>query len=204
MRVRHSELVAHDIACRVASRNVFTKPPASDSPITIFSSWSPQPIHCATMALRSYHRPWIALYAFITVYLFGQAYAADQSPIELERTPNQSLLWGPYRPNLYFGVRPRIPKTLLTGLLWASVEDYHSVQNSTQALRSVMEDIHQQSRAQWIFPTQSPAGVQFRRKMANDLVIRRRLPPHMRATLRHGRLRLDTLRRAPRRHPGDP
>ncbi|TLS21588.1 uncharacterized protein PpBr36_10133 [Pyricularia pennisetigena] len=27
--------------------------------------------------------------------------------------------WGPYRPNLYFGVRPQVPKTLLAGLMWA-------------------------------------------------------------------------------------
>ncbi|KAI0140004.1 glycoside hydrolase family 63 protein [Hypoxylon sp. NC0597] len=28
--------------------------------------------------------------------------------------------WGPYRPNLYFGVRPQIAETLLMGLMWAS------------------------------------------------------------------------------------
>lgn len=28
--------------------------------------------------------------------------------------------WGPYRPNLYFGVRPRIPETLLMGLMWSN------------------------------------------------------------------------------------
>ncbi|CAH0055870.1 unnamed protein product, partial [Clonostachys solani] len=27
--------------------------------------------------------------------------------------------WGPYRPNLYFGVRPQIPESLLMGLMWA-------------------------------------------------------------------------------------
>ncbi|KAL8382160.1 hypothetical protein RB595_006105 [Gaeumannomyces hyphopodioides] len=27
--------------------------------------------------------------------------------------------WGPYRPNLYFGLRPQVPKTLLAGLMWA-------------------------------------------------------------------------------------
>lgn len=43
---------------------------------------------------------------------------------------NDSLLWGPYRSNLYFGVRPRIPRSLLTGLLWAKVEDFQSVQTN--------------------------------------------------------------------------
>ena len=44
---------------------------------------------------------------------------------------NESLLWGPYRPNLYFGVRARIPKSLTTGLMWARVDDYQSIQQST-------------------------------------------------------------------------
>jgi mannosyl-oligosaccharide glucosidase len=29
-----------------------------------------------------------------------------------------SLRWGPYRPNLYFGIRPTTPRTLLAGLMW--------------------------------------------------------------------------------------
>ncbi|KAI5289259.1 Processing alpha glucosidase I, partial [Ascosphaera acerosa] len=45
-----------------------------------------------------------------------------------EAASNSSLLWGPYRPNLYFGVRPRIPRSLLTGLLWAKVDDYDNPQ----------------------------------------------------------------------------
>ncbi|KAI1633582.1 glycoside hydrolase [Biscogniauxia mediterranea] len=51
-------------------------------------------------------------------------------PGEIGRLNNQSLLWGPYRPNLYFGVRPRIPKSVATGLLWAKVDNYVQVQQS--------------------------------------------------------------------------
>lgn len=49
---------------------------------------------------------------------------------EIGRLNNQSLLWGPYRPNLYFGVRPRIPKSLMAGLMWGKVDSYTEVQNS--------------------------------------------------------------------------
>lgn len=49
---------------------------------------------------------------------------------QIERASNESLLWGPYKPNLYFGVRPRIPKSLAAGLLWSRVEDYRTVQDS--------------------------------------------------------------------------
>lgn len=45
---------------------------------------------------------------------------------------NSSLLWGPYRPNLYFGLRARLPKSLSTALLWSRVEDYKSFQDNTR------------------------------------------------------------------------
>ena len=48
-----------------------------------------------------------------------------------QKRTNESLLWGPYRPNLYFGVRPRIPKSLTTGLLWARTDNFEKVQHST-------------------------------------------------------------------------
>ena len=54
---------------------------------------------------------------------------ANAQVADIEKATNASLLWGPYRPNLYFGVRPRIPKSLMGGLLWSRVEDYASVQN---------------------------------------------------------------------------
>lgn len=45
-------------------------------------------------------------------------------------TTNDTLLWGPYRPNLYFGVRPRLHKSLTTGLLWANTDSYASAQTN--------------------------------------------------------------------------
>jgi mannosyl-oligosaccharide glucosidase len=69
----------------------------------------------------------VLLTAFVSVA------AADNTAIlykEIARNSNQSLLWGPYRPNLYFGVRPRIPKSLMGGLMWSKVENFQDVQNS--------------------------------------------------------------------------
>lgn len=69
---------------------------------------------------------WRGLACLLAVQLrFVSAQVAD-----IEKATNASLLWGPYRPNLYFGVRPRIPKSLMGGLMWTRVEDYSSVQNS--------------------------------------------------------------------------
>ena len=50
---------------------------------------------------------------------------------EISRVSNQSLMWGPYRPNLYFGVKPRIPKSMIAGLMWGKVDDFASVAQST-------------------------------------------------------------------------
>nr|XP_043606881.1 mannosyl-oligosaccharide glucosidase GCS1 [Erigeron canadensis] len=35
----------------------------------------------------------------------------------------ESLYWGTYRPHLYFGVRARIPESLVFGLMWLGVKD---------------------------------------------------------------------------------
>ncbi|RAL63629.1 hypothetical protein DID88_003673 [Monilinia fructigena] len=49
---------------------------------------------------------------------------------EIAREQNNSLLWGAYKPNLYFGVRPRIPKSFTGGLMWAKVDNFVDVQNN--------------------------------------------------------------------------
>ncbi|BGP09879.1 Processing alpha glucosidase I [Rhodotorula toruloides] len=53
--------------------------------------------------------------------------AADDSALAPSlAAANSSLLWGSYRPGLYFGLRPRLPDTLLTGLIWFGVHDWQS------------------------------------------------------------------------------
>ena len=63
--------------------------------------------------------------------LLGLAAAAVSKPVN---ETDQSLLWGPYRPNLYFGIRPRLPQSLMTGLIWFSTVDYQSVQSELAVL----------------------------------------------------------------------
>ena len=78
---------------------------------------------------------WTGLTCLLT--LQSQLPFANAQIAEIEKASNDSLLWGPYKPNLYFGVRPRIPKSLTGGLLWTRVEDYQTVQNSEYSHRSV-------------------------------------------------------------------
>lgn len=33
------------------------------------------------------------------------------------------LLWGPYRPSLYLGIRPRVPESLVAGLMWGKLDE---------------------------------------------------------------------------------
>ncbi|RKF75570.1 putative mannosyl-oligosaccharide glucosidase [Golovinomyces cichoracearum] len=47
---------------------------------------------------------------------------------EASRISKDNFLWGPYRPSLYFGIRPRIPQSFLGGLMWARVDDVATVQ----------------------------------------------------------------------------
>ncbi|KAI9934044.1 Processing alpha glucosidase I [Aspergillus wentii] len=62
----------------------------------------------------------------------SQGSAADVAGLtkEAARANNESLLWGPYKPNLYFGVRPRISNSLFSGLLWAKVDDFATAQQN--------------------------------------------------------------------------
>ncbi|KAK9769232.1 putative Glycoside hydrolase [Seiridium cardinale] len=76
----------------------------------------------------------IFLFLFVGNVFVGPANAETQDESilngEIARSNNESLLWGPYRPNLYFGIRPRLPKSLMTALMWAKVDNYADVQNS--------------------------------------------------------------------------
>ncbi len=84
---------------------------------------------------RQLGRLWLAAVlvwlSFGTLLVAAADSAADPSILvgEIGRQNNQSLLWGPYRPNLYFGVRPRIPKSLMTGLMWGKVDTYADFQH---------------------------------------------------------------------------
>lgn len=42
-----------------------------------------------------------------------------------------SLLWGTFRPNLYFGMRARLPHSVLTGLMWYGAHDYQSLSRTS-------------------------------------------------------------------------
>ncbi|KAI1384902.1 glycoside hydrolase family 63 protein [Hypoxylon trugodes] len=54
--------------------------------------------------------------------------------------------WGPYRPNLYFGVRPQIPDTFLMGLMWASGENRNKM---LKTLRDTCEQDDAVQRYGW-------------------------------------------------------
>lgn len=50
---------------------------------------------------------------------------------EFRATDDDALYrWGPYRPNLYFGVRPQIPDTILMGMMWGQGQDKSSLIHS--------------------------------------------------------------------------
>lgn len=75
----------------------------------------------------------LAQWASAAFLALGVAAIEDGASIltsEISRQNNQSLFWGPYKPNLYFGVRPRTPDGLWTGLMWGRVDTYNDIQNS--------------------------------------------------------------------------
>ncbi len=79
----------------------------------------------------------IAVSAVYSLFFFLAACNGQDPVDDIAKASNDSLLWGPYRSNLYFGVRPRLPKSLMTGLLWARVDSFDSVQHSTSVCPSL-------------------------------------------------------------------
>ena len=63
-------------------------------------------------------RPWLLL-PFLSVLATSVA------------NDSQSLLWGTWRPGLYFGLRPRLPHSLMTGLMWFGTQDFQSFMRSS-------------------------------------------------------------------------
>lgn len=73
---------------------------------------------------------WLASTALAALPLLSGVAQAQDAASVFSKASNDTLLWGPYKPNLYFGVRPRIPKSVMTGLLWGQVDDYKTVPQS--------------------------------------------------------------------------
>lgn len=76
--------------------------------------------------------------------LFACVAAKDEAVLnaEIGRLNNQSLLWGPYRPNLYFGVRPRLPHSLMAGLMWSNIDTFNGPKDS-QSPPTLSLSLHQ-------------------------------------------------------------
>lgn len=75
---------------------------------------------------------WFLLLLFVSVWADQYAFdIGDQYGVgnisEFQQLSDNSLLWGPYRSALYFGLRPRIPRSLLVGLMWFNVDSYQGL-----------------------------------------------------------------------------
>ncbi|KAJ2960663.1 hypothetical protein NQZ79_g4028 [Umbelopsis isabellina] len=86
--------------------------------------------------------PWKGTLAILTasVTLLGsfdpvQSLSPQEAQLNVAagKALNDSLLWGTYRPNLYFGTRPRIPESLLTGIMWFSGDNAQGFQHIRHA-----------------------------------------------------------------------
>ena len=72
---------------------------------------------------------------FINISFLSTAIAEAQH--DLNRASNDTLLWGPYRPNVYFGVRAKVPKGLVAGIMWGSPQDLSGVAASQLLLTAM-------------------------------------------------------------------
>ena len=65
-------------------------------------------------------RSWFLLLPLVSSTLTGAAVNGSES-----------LIWGTWRPGLYFGLRPRLPQSLMSGLMWFGTQDFQSFTRSS-------------------------------------------------------------------------
>lgn len=63
-----------------------------------------------------------------------------------EKLSRDSLLWGPYNSGRYLGIRPRIPESLLSGLMWFNADN----QMAVSQMRDFYEQGDNMARANWV------------------------------------------------------
>ncbi|KAF2692225.1 glycoside hydrolase family 63 protein [Lentithecium fluviatile CBS 122367] len=78
---------------------------------------------------------------------------------------NASLLWGPYRPNLYLGIRPRVPESLLMGLMWGKLD------GGDEVLRHTCEAADNMSSYGWTAYDTRHGGTQMIQDKGNSIDI---------------------------------
>ncbi|GAA5904067.1 hypothetical protein JCM6882_003816 [Rhodosporidiobolus microsporus] len=71
-------------------------------------------------------KSWPALFSLASCGSIALAYTSDSPHAPALQAANDSLLIGTFRPGLYFGVKPRIPSSFLSGLIWWGAHDYQS------------------------------------------------------------------------------
>ncbi|KAK5723472.1 Processing alpha glucosidase I [Elasticomyces elasticus] len=62
-------------------------------------------------------------FLLLLLILFCNFTAALPALEHASPSSHASLLWGPYRPGIYLGIRPRLPETLLMGVMWTNADD---------------------------------------------------------------------------------
>lgn len=72
----------------------------------------------------------LSLFVLLSIGLCTQSIENIDLVLQKYEELNQkSLNWGPYRSNLYLGIKPKIPDSILTGLMWFSANDFQGVQD---------------------------------------------------------------------------
>jgi mannosyl-oligosaccharide glucosidase len=101
---------------------------------------------------------WMLLPLALALLLLHLARAASDEPA-------RTWTWSTYKPNLYFGLKPSLPRSVHTGLLWHGVQSY-------DALRKVRHTCEQDDGVasfNWIRHDGRTAGEQIIRDEANNV-----------------------------------
>ncbi|KAG0149919.1 hypothetical protein CROQUDRAFT_652883 [Cronartium quercuum f. sp. fusiforme G11] len=72
-------------------------------------------------------------FASLLLFLLSSSHIEASSSTVEEYSQDDGLLWGAYRPNLYFGLRPRLPHSLMMGSIWFGAHNFASFSRARHA-----------------------------------------------------------------------
>ncbi|GAA5975706.1 hypothetical protein JCM11641_005843 [Rhodosporidiobolus odoratus] len=95
-------------------------------PTSLIADGQPRLPPPPTTSLDNSMKLWLALIAFGVHTSSALAQYNNTAHADALEAADNSLLFGSWRPGLYFGLRAKLPSTLMTGLMWWGAQDYQS------------------------------------------------------------------------------
>lgn len=90
----------------------------------------------STNSLHRDNVTWTYIIIFLCLIIYNVNSTQINSNVQSEnllefntKAYNNTMLWGTYRPQVYFGMKTRSTKPIVTGIMWYDVHDFQGIES---------------------------------------------------------------------------